>query len=57
MNDMFDDLKELKQKIKLQETPKQNMKKTRQDETVLKADDKENRLRVEFKEFMKDSDI
>ncbi|MDR2081659.1 MAG: hypothetical protein LBP54_07240 [Campylobacteraceae bacterium] len=57
MNDMFDNLKELKQKLKLQEVPKQNAKKTSQDKALPKADDKESRLRAEFKEFMKEADI
>ncbi|MDR2099814.1 MAG: hypothetical protein LBP40_03155 [Campylobacteraceae bacterium] len=55
MNDMFDNLKELKQKLKLQDAPKQNAKKLHQDKAVLNADDKENRLIAEFKEFIKEA--
>jgi hypothetical protein len=58
MNDMFDDLKELKQKLKLQEDPKrESVKKNQQHRTVLNAGDKESRLKAEFKEFMKEVDI
>ncbi|MDR2789550.1 MAG: hypothetical protein LBB59_01005 [Campylobacteraceae bacterium] len=57
MNDMFDNLKELKQKLKLPEASKQNAKKPRQNEAIAKIEDKESRLRAEFKEFMKEADI
>ncbi|MDR1614822.1 MAG: hypothetical protein LBS26_04550 [Campylobacteraceae bacterium] len=58
MNDMFDDLKELKQKLKLQNGFQQeNIKKGQKDKAVSNASDKESRLKAEFKEFMKEADI
>ncbi|MDR0579612.1 MAG: hypothetical protein LBG21_03315 [Campylobacteraceae bacterium] len=58
MNDMFNDLKELKQKLKLES--KQNIKKNQQDTkntTTLNTNSKEDRLKAEFKEFMEKADI
>jgi hypothetical protein len=55
MNDMFDNLKELKQKLKTETASKQNVKKNQQNKTAL--NNKENILRAEFKEFMKKVNI
>ena len=55
MNDMFDNLKELKQKLKSEEN---NLKKNKQNKiSSTNENDKESRLRAEFKEFMKGVDI
>jgi hypothetical protein len=56
MNDMFDNLKELKQKLKSQEAPKQTNK-SQKDTAVSNKSDKESRLKAELKEFMKEVDI
>ncbi|MDR2342209.1 MAG: hypothetical protein LBD84_04145 [Campylobacteraceae bacterium] len=60
MNDMFNDLKELKQKLKLESNSKQNIKKSQNDTkntTTLNTNDKEERLKAEFKELIKKVDI
>jgi hypothetical protein len=57
---MFNDLKELKQKLKLESNSKQNIKKSQNDTkntTTLNTNDKEERLKAEFKELIKKVDI
>jgi hypothetical protein len=56
MNDMFDNLKELKQKLKSEES---DAKKSARAKKVLDANenDKEGRLKMEFQEFMEGVDI
>ena len=62
MNDMFDNLKELKQKLKMEDTPKESTKKTKipkianaKSTATISVSDmtakKEEKLKAEFKEF------
>ncbi|MDR0407424.1 MAG: hypothetical protein LBH45_00660 [Campylobacteraceae bacterium] len=57
MNDMFDSLKELKQKLKSEKSSKQTSKKSRKTALYLSTNDKEERLKLEFQEFMKEAGI
>ncbi|MDR0761897.1 MAG: hypothetical protein LBF13_02470 [Campylobacteraceae bacterium] len=60
MNDMFDNLKELKQKLKSEENKQKytsNINKKYKQNLNTNKNDKESRLVAEFKEFMKEVDI
>ncbi|MDR1285256.1 MAG: hypothetical protein LBJ88_03550 [Campylobacteraceae bacterium] len=57
MNDMFNDLKELKQKLKTEENAKQKTQSAKKSQKTTTASDKESRLKSEFKEFMKEAYI
>ncbi len=56
MNDMFDDLKALKSKLKKEEAPKvKKPQKAKSKEEVIKA--KEDELKADFLDYMKNSEV
>lgn len=55
MNDMFDDLKALKGKMKKDEAPNTVKKPKKSKDELIK--EKENELKADFLEYMKDTEV